>query len=836
MTTIPPLQTNLHDLQLALESESRALGAARYRKQRSAPWVDLFGPNVDEGQLPPGRKILRQFLQATSEEIADFLSAGESGKAGRRHAATNLLKGADPIALAYLTLRCSIQASVHPKAIQKAALAVGRAVQDHLEYAEFDKISPAGASGLQKATNKGIGATARRQRAARAIMANEGASLGWSDKERLQVGIALIDKAVAATGLFEMELVTSRQGKKFRKEQLLGLSASAFEWMERQHERCELLDPIPMPMVVEPRPWTTPFDGGYLTPPIGNALVQSKSRPYLEELANIDMPVVYRAVNAIQGTAWQINRDILQLMDRLWNEGGQLGNLPPRHDLPLPAKPSDFDVNELAKQEWKSAATLIHAENARLKSKRGALAQKLWVARKLVDRDAIYFPHHLDFRGRVYPTPSGGPHPQDSDQGKALLRFSEGKALGSSGVRWLAIHLANLFGVDKVSFEERIAWVSANTDAILDSAANPLDGQRFWTTSDKPWMALAACIEWKGYVESGPEFLSHLPIAVDGSNSGLQHFTALLRDTDAAPHVNLQNGNEPRDLYKVVAERAQAIVDNSDDPQLIPWKDQKITRKITKRPCMTYAYSAKARTMTGQILEELQRLDEEAASAGKAPHLNGADNFLASAALSQLIYKLIGEAVPAAKAAMKWLQAAAKRVNKVDLPLWWTTPAGFPVIQYYPNVAMNRVRVTFRSKTLQLSLSEMHLASIEDSLDPSFTDKSFDGKRVSNAVAANFIHSLDAAHLMLVADRAQREGIVDLAVIHDSFGTHAANMDLLSEIIRETFVELYRSDPLARFDEELREFLGDEARTVPDRPRQGGLDLNHILTSEYMFA
>lgn len=82
MTTILPLQSNLHDLQLALEAESRALGAARYRKQRSAPWSDLFGPNVDEGQLPPGRKILRKFLQATSEEIADFLRASETGKAG----------------------------------------------------------------------------------------------------------------------------------------------------------------------------------------------------------------------------------------------------------------------------------------------------------------------------------------------------------------------------------------------------------------------------------------------------------------------------------------------------------------------------------------------------------------------------------------------------------------------------------------------------------------------------------------------------------------------------------------------------------------------------------
>lgn len=836
MTTTTILQSNLHDLQLTLEAESRALGAARYRKLRSAPWTDLFGPNVDEGNLPPGRKILRQYLQPAGEAIAAFLSGGLAGKAGRHHAATKYLNSADPVALAYLTLRCSIQASVRPKVIQKAALAVGRAVQDHMEYAKLERINPAGASGLRKATNKGAGATERRQRAARAIIVDEGASLGWSDKERLQVGIALIDKVSSATGLFEMQLVTSGHGKKTRKEQQLHLSSAASVWIKRQHERCELLDPIPMPMVVEPMPWTTPFDGGYLTPPIGNALVNSKSRQYLEELANVDMPLVYRAINAIQCTAWQINRDVLQVMDRLWTEGGRLGDFPPRHDLPLPAVPSDIDTNELAKIEWKHAAKLVHAENARLKSKQGALAQKLWVARKLVDQDAIYFPHHLDFRGRVYPTPSGGPHPQGSDQGKALLRFSVGKALGTSGVRWLAIHLANVFGQDKVSFKERIDWVKANTEAILDSADDPLDGQRFWTKADKPWMALAACIEWKGYSEHGPDFISHLPIAVDGSNSGLQHFTALLRDTDAAPHVNLQNGDEPRDLYKVIAERAQAIVDQSTDPKLAPWRNQKIDRKITKRPCMTFAYSASAQSMTGQILEELERRDEEAASVGNAPHLNGADNFKASAALSHLIYKLIGQEVPAAKSAMKWLQSAAKEVNRFDLPLWWTSPAGFPVIQYYPKVAMKRTDVNFRGKRLQLSLSEFHLASIEDIVDGSSAKRSFDSRRVSKGISANFIHSLDAAHLMLVVERAEREGIVDLAVIHDSFGAHAADMDHLSAIIRETFVDLYRADPLSRFDEELREFLGDKADDVPARPRYGSLELNDILASDYMFA
>ena len=75
---------------------------------------------------------------------------------------------------------------------------------------------------------------------------------------------------------------------------------------------------------------------------------------------------------------------------------------------------------------------------------------KLNVARAFQHCDKIYFPHNIDFRGRVYPIP---PHLNHigADINRGLLEFSEGKRLGEKGLKWLKIHLANKMGKDKLS-------------------------------------------------------------------------------------------------------------------------------------------------------------------------------------------------------------------------------------------------------------------------------------------------------------------------------------------------------------------------------------------------
>ena len=105
------------------------------------------------------------------------------------------------------------------------------------------------------------------------------------------------------------------------------------------------------------------------------------------------------------------------------------------------------------------------------------------MADKFVKFDYIYFPYQADFRGRKY-TVSSFLSPQGTEHAKALLTFGEGLPIENEEQKnWLAIHGANCAGVDKVSFEDRIQWVSDNEEHIIKSAELGLSYD-WWTQFD----------------------------------------------------------------------------------------------------------------------------------------------------------------------------------------------------------------------------------------------------------------------------------------------------------------------------------------------------------------
>jgi DNA-directed RNA polymerase len=98
-----------------------------------------------------------------------------------------------------------------------------------------------------------------------------------------------------------------------------------------------------------------------------------------------------------------------------------------------------------------------HQQNNEQHSLRCDFLLRLGMSQSFKSCNKIYFPHNMDFRGRVYPIPPHLNH-MGHDLNRGLLEFSEAKALGDKGLWWLKIHLANKIGKDKLPLEERAMY------------------------------------------------------------------------------------------------------------------------------------------------------------------------------------------------------------------------------------------------------------------------------------------------------------------------------------------------------------------------------------------
>jgi len=111
--------------------------------------------------------------------------------------------------------------------------------------------------------------------------------------------------------------------------------------------------------------------------------------------------------------------------------------------------------------------------------------------------------------------------------------------------------------------------------------------------------------------------------------------------------------------------------------------------------------------------------------------------------------------------------------------------------------------------------------------------RKIDVRKQADGIVAHLVHSFDAAHMMLTVHRLFTLGIRHFAMVHDSFGVHAADVDLLHRVLREEFVRIYSEPVLVNF---LREQLLASGTFLPALPAQGDLDIRQVLESPYFFA
>lgn len=808
----------LTQTQMDLEAEQRAAGIRAYRERLRSQ---------DLTTLQPGQILLQRAVEAIEARIRAFAETSNPTRSG---AQVRLLRcfSADYGVPAVIVARHCINA-LSRKSVTLTGLAVAVAKTLDEEAATMALQEQAPVSATRRLAEKVRKSTSARY--TRAVIQNAENRYGiarerWDSNDRVQLGVRLVHEFAEATGLIEILRVNKAKHKDVLVVQ--GTQA-AVEWLSQAHARCEMLQPAYHPMVVKPRPWNGVFGGGYLdTQAFGVRLIKTHSPAYLEEVDNADMPLVYRAINALQETAWRINTDVMAVMREVWDAGGHLGKLPARDGMPLPPKPADIDSNEESLKSWKRAAASVYESNARSRSKVFAMSSKLWLAERYAEFDRIYFVWSLDWRGRAYPM-SPHVHPQADDSGKALLTFAERKRLGERGLWWLRVHVANLFGVDKVSYAERVAWVLQHEDRILDSGRNPLGEERFWTTADKPWQALAACVEysrmWDWSTTTGrplEDWESSLPVSLDGSCNGLQNFSAMLRDPVGAAATNLMPSHAPADVYGIVRDAVDRRV-RQDAAAGVEgaslWLD-KVDRKMVKRPVMTRPYGSAQYGMREQIEEEIKHRDSEAPAPMFA---DPATRFAASLYLSRVVFEAINETIVASKVCMDWLQRVARVAAKAGCPIHWVTPAGFPARQAYHEYTTRIIATALKTKRYRLTVYDA-----KPTINP---------RLQAQGIAPNFVHSMDASHMMLTINRCLARGVSAYSMVHDSYGTHAADMDVMVDELRAAFVEQYSVDVLQAFRDEVVAQLPDHLHAeIPPAPERGDFDLALVLRSDYFFS
>lgn len=668
-------------------------------------------------------------------------------------------------------------------------------------------------------------------------------SIPWKAKtferaEWMTLGGKLVEILLASTDLFALKSIGGSTDDIHATQKFLDIWQANTDYaILHAYKNC--------PTIIPPKDWTSISAGGYY----GELSVFNKAirvyrfteggyyyEKYFKKLKSADLSKPFKALNAIQATPWKIDKKVLKVAHEIVKMGGDRAGLPstePYQGLPPLIKPTDEEL-----KEHKHKMFLQYKKESRRKGKMVRVLATLHTAERFKDYDHIYFPCNMDFRGRIYPIPSFSF--QGDDLNKGLIQFADApKVTDPSAERWFLIAGAEFAGIDKVSFTDEIKWVKENEQNILDTAADPIAMLDWWGNLDAPFEFLQFAFEYKEMIDYKSKhdgsiigWSTGVPIAFDGTCSGLQHFSAILRDPVGAEAVNLKPSDKPQDIYGRVAHVVNQVLkhdsehgtaDEWDEDKNRPkygtktlaqlWLNFGVDRKVTKRSVMTLAYGSKEYGFREQVFTDTvePHLDE-----GVFTEYNARP---CAAYMAKVIWHSVRKVVVKAVEGMEWLQKVTRMICKNENVVQWTTPMGLIIHQPY---------LITKSKTYRL-----RFAQTQKRIYVPYTLGDVDSTHQANSIAPNFIHSMDASHLQLTVCTAKDNGIDHFAMIHDSYGTTLEHAGLMFKTIRECFVKLYTEhDVLKEFAEEVSHLT---EKKLPDLPEKGSFNINEVLSSLYAF-
>lgn len=553
-----------------------------------------------------------------------------------------------------------------------------------------------------------------------------------------------------------------------------------------------------------------------------------------------------RSLETLRQQPWKLNMPVLSAMQaqtpreilELIDEDGVIREYNIHHEnLELPKKLFHPDGTKfLGKKDPKLQ---------RMISKYFEYMQVLKKAEMIGDR-VFYQEVSCDYRGRVYYAESFLEF-QGSDLARSLFLFANKKKVTERGLFWIKVHTAACFNksfvindipkyfktnykayleeegldtisVDKMTLEDRVAWVDNNIEFIYDTART----KHIHPDAEKAYSFLACCNELLGYrraVMEGKDFMSGLPIPIDGSNNGWQHLAAMSKDKQAGTLVSLVPTSIQKDFYVAVAKELISIMPEYFDAKDMPMKH--IRKGIAKRGSMTRAYSAGKMRIAKNMYDDCHvegftvkyNITEEQCDV-----------------LAGNLIKAINTVCAGPLKTTKYLQKIAEHeLNSGRNQLTWTTPSGFPVVYKAYLQHERKQRGTIKGIQGNKDGRVMHVIKV-DVLNKETGERVPCRRSFASGISPNIVHSYDAAHMAntIVSFNGS------FGAVHDSFSSHASEVDFLQEVTKMTFIAQY---DVENFFNIIQDTLMNHRDTFTySQPELGNLVLSEVMESKYFFC
>ena len=643
----------------------------------------------------------------------------------------------------------------------------------------------------------------------------------------------------------------SKRAKQHSDALYLGFTVSGLKYRDKLQAMADEDAMKPTPMVCEPLDWSLEQRGGYLSN------VNSKADQLIHgNTGSEPSQLVLDALNRLQKTPFRINKYILDLQEEFLRKTWEIGNFRTYErdswndeNFPL------VDSNWLAtlstdSQEYKEAMGKLRDayHNQKIDEKKAEPPRRTWLqAKELENEERIYFAWFLDRRGRLYPLASGI-SPQGTDYAKALLMSADGVDINEDTRRDLLISIATagaFDGVDKEDFFTRLQWaeVFTSTEDFKAMVEDPHTHQK-WMDADEPFCFLALCHEYYRIYITGEQHKAYVFFGRDATCSGVQLMSAVIQDEKAAYYTNVLITEKPQDLYGEVAKEAQNLM---RDPA---WMNVQLEKQEAKRlkhnakakpdkqwekrdtcdvdpsvhdrdcnklQSMTCGYGATVRTRYNNIKQALAKKVKKKL----IPEIHPADaNIVCSAGIDGM-----AQAFPAYMELNKWFKKLAQAaINAGCEQITWTAPSGMFVSQEYREPLYKEVKT--------YAAGGGHYGAIGLAGDGSSTiEHGYGDPKLSknqSAIAANWVHSLDAAVMAL--------GVLDVPAgipvytVHDCIYCLSGQFSQVIPHFRKAFHNVVTSPVL----EDLLESNG--LTGVVEMPPMGKIDVDQVLESPYLFS